>query len=343
MRKLSFFNRIVFYLNLIFAASLLTACIVPYTSSASLAFLSLAVPLLVLGNLLFLAYWAIKINLRVVFSAAVLIYGYLALGSFVKFESNTEDIDASNSLSLMSFNSLGFRSKEDVWGSSAGDSIVKFVNGENPDIISFQEFDKRKMGTNDFKAYPHSFIDHELGKPLGGVLQAIFSKYPIINSGVLDFPGTSNSAIFSDIVYKKDTLRVYNLHLQSLNIRPRSIKRERSDKLFVRLRKSFKRQQEQSMIVRNHVNSSPFKSIISGDFNNNQFSRVYFNLRGGFKDSFLEKGTGFGTTINFWRFSFRIDYILVDPSFEVLAHQNYDINLSDHEPIMASIKISSDK
>lgn len=343
MRKLSFFNRIVFYLNVISAIALLISCIVPYTDSVSLAFLSLSVPVLVLANLIFFVYWVLKRNLRILLSTAVLVYGYITMGSFIKFETETAPIDEATSMKLMSYNSLGFRSKEDVWGISAGDSIIKFITKENPDIISFQEFDERKMGKDHFKKYPYSFIDHEMGKPQTGVLQAIFSKYPIIDSGVLDFPGTTNSAIFCDIVYRKDTLRLYNLHLQSLSIRPKSIKRERSDKLFVRLRKSFKRQQDQSEIVREHVNSSPFKSIISGDFNNNQFSRVYFNLKGDFKDSFLEKGTGFGTTINFWRFSFRIDYILVHPSFEVLAHRNYDINLSDHEPIMASIKISSDK
>jgi len=89
--------------------------------------------------------------------------------------------------------------------------------------------------------------------------------------------------------------------------------------------------------------SSPYRNIVAGDFNNNQFSSVYFNLKRDLKDTFLEKGSGYGATINFWRFPFRIDFILVDPSFEVVAHQNYDIDLSDHEPIMASIKISSNK
>ena len=343
MKKLSFFNRIVFYLNVIVAVALLVACIVPYTDSASLAFLSLSVPLLVLVNALFVVFWVVKRNIRALFSISVLVYGYMNMGPFFQFGNDINPIDEKKALSLMSYNSLGFRWKDDVWGSTAGVSIVKFINKENPDFISFHEFDDRKMGKDYFNKYPYSFIDHELGEPQSGVLQAIFSKYPIINSGVLDFPDSSNSAIFSDIVYGKDTLRIYNLHLQSLSIRPRSIKRERSYRLFARLRRSFRRQLNQSEIVRAHVNSGPFKSIVSGDFNNNQFSRVYFNLRGDFKDSFLEKGTGFGTTINFWRFSFRIDYVLVDPSFEVVSHQNYDINLSDHEPIMASIKIASDE
>lgn len=315
----------------------------PYTDSASLAFFSLAVPLLVFCNLLFTFYWGIKWNLRGLLSISVLVYGYIIMGPFFQFGNKTNLIDEKKDFKLLTYNSLGFRGKGDDWKSTAGDSIVTFINRERPDIISFQEFDIRKIGAKHFKQYPYSFVDYKMGEPQPGVLQAIFSKYPIIDSGVLDFPGTSNSAIFSDIVYGKDTLRIYNLHLQSLSIRPKSIKKERSYRLFARLRRSFRRQLNQSEIVRAHVDSSPFKTIISGDFNNNQFSKVYFNIKGDHKDTFLEKGKGLGSTINFWRFSFRIDYILVDSSFEVVAHQNYGIDLSDHEPIMASIKISSNK
>jgi endonuclease/exonuclease/phosphatase family metal-dependent hydrolase len=54
-------------------------------------------------------------------------------------------------------------------------------------------------------------------------------------------------------------------------------------------------------------------------------------------DSFSEMGNGYGRTIDFWRFPLRIDFIMVDPSFEVLDHHNYSIDLSDHEPIMATL------
>ncbi|MEH6762206.1 MAG: endonuclease/exonuclease/phosphatase family protein, partial [Maribacter arcticus] len=171
---------------------------------------------------------------------------------------------------------------------------------------------------------------------------AVYSRHKILEKGILEFPESSNSAIFVDVKYMGDTIRIYNLHLESLKIRPRSIKRERSDKLFGRLRHSFAKQQEQSTIVREHMNNSPYKNIVCGDFNNTQFSNSYFTIKGNLKDSFLEKGRGYGKTINFWKFPFRIDYILVDPFFEVLSHKNYGINLSDHEPIMATIKIPTE-
>ena len=65
--------------------------------------------------------------------------------------------------------------------------------------------------------------------------------------------------------------------------------------------------------------SSPYKNIVSGDFNNTQFSNSYFTIKGDLKDSFLERGKGYGETIKFWKFPFRIDMILVDPSLNITS------------------------
>jgi len=35
----------------------------------------------------------------------------------------------------------------------------------------------------------------------------------------------------------------------------------------------------------------------------------------------------------------RIDFIMADDYFEILEHQNYDVKLSDHYPIKATLKI----
>lgn len=343
MKKLSFFNRGVFYLNLFFSVVLLIACVVPYTDSASLAFFSLAVPGLVIVNLMFVVYWFLFKPALAMLPLAVCVYGYFTLGSFIYLTIPSKEVEESGTLKLMTYNSLGFRGKLGSWESTAGDSIVKFINHEVPDIICFQEYDYRKMGKDNFEAYPYSIVDSEFSKVDERLYQAIYSKHRIIGKGFLDFGNSYNSAVYADIVYKRDTLRVYSVHLQSLSIRPSDLKNERSDKLFARLRKSFQKQRQQAEMLRDHLDSSPYKKIVAGDFNNNQFSSVYFNVKGDLKDTFIEKGNGYGGTIDFWKFPFRIDFILVEPMFTVVSHQNYDISLSDHEPIMASIKIPSNK
>jgi vancomycin resistance protein VanJ len=340
MKKQSFFSKIMLLVNMIFSFCLLLACIIPYTSSASLAFVSLAVPLLVFINILFFIYWLLRKKFYFLLSLSILVYGYLTLGTFIGFNSINKTINNEDSIRIMSFNSLGFQGKKHEWESTAGDTIVKFIQQESPDIICFQEFDNRKIRSHYFEEYPYKYVDFESDN--NRVIQAVYSRHKILEKGILEFPESSNSAIFVDVKYMGDTIRIYNLHLESLNIRPNNIKKERSDKLFGRLRHSFAKQQEQSTIVREYMNNSPYKNIVCGDFNNTQFSNSYFTIKGNLKDSFLEKGRGYGKTINFWKFPFRIDYILVDPIFEVLSHKNYGINLSDHEPIMATIKIPTE-
>ena len=94
-------------------------------------------------------------------------------------------------------------------------------------------------------------------------------------------------------------------------------------------------------MVEKDIEATPYKKIVCGDFNNTQFSNVYKVIKGDMQDSFTEQGTGYGRTFNFRYYPVRIDFILADEAFEIMAHKNFDIKLSDHFPVMASIKIGS--
>ena len=60
-------------------------------------------------------------------------------------------------------------------------------------------------------------------------------------------------------------------------------------------------------------------------------------MKEGFQDTFAEKGSGLGTTYSLKGIPYRIDYILADPSFDVLGHRNYGVRYSDHYPLMATL------
>ena len=66
-------------------------------------------------------------------------------------------------------------------------------------------------------------------------------------------------------------------------------------------------------------------------------------IKGEMKDSYFEKGKGFGRTYDLLKFPIRIDYILADPEFEVLSHQNFNERLSDHFPVMATLRLNSEQ
>ncbi|MCP4977361.1 MAG: endonuclease/exonuclease/phosphatase family protein, partial [Maribacter sp.] len=340
MKGLSLFLKLVFALNVISAFILLLACIAPYVTwelFSFLSFLSLIVPYLVLGNLVFLIFWLFKWKRQFLISFFTLVLGFFTQGIFLKFSISNDEIKKED-ISLLTFNSHGSMGLRWSRRPNFSNEIIDFIKEQDADIVCLQEFEDFRTGSRALKIqYPHFYVNREIDyKNTFRVIQAIFSKYPIVGTGSLSFPETNNNAIYSDIKIKKDTIRVYNLHLQSLSFRPGMLKREEPQRLFKRLDKSIQKQQEQAKLVLEHSRKVNYIKIISGDFNNTQFSSVYNTIKEELNDTFLEKGFGLGSTYNLKFLPFRIDFILTDPEMEIKSHKNFDVRLSDHEPVMAS-------
>lgn len=341
MKRLSFFNKIVLAVNAFFALLLLLACAGPYVSAIHfpfLSFLSIVVPILVVCTFLFFCYWIWMRKKALFFSFSVLVFGYIVLGSFIAFRL-PQDIFKDEELKVMSFNVRSFAKYDKVKMPLAFENTKVLIAEQDPDIICFQEIDYLKL--KEFEAYPYQYVKYinSRHKSILGIL----SKYPILESDILNFPKTTNSGAYADIVYKKDTIRVYNLHLESFRLipTPEAIAEENSGRLIKRLSHSFKKQGEQAMIVQTHKKNSPYKNIVCGDFNNTQFSNVYHSIKADMLDTFEEKGSGYGSTYNFIGFPLRIDFILADTDFKVMAHKNFDERLSDHFPVMASFSLNT--
>jgi len=325
------------------ALLLLFSCIVPHISVEHFPFLfifSLGVPVLVVLNGVFFIYWLLGFKKQLFLSLITLIVGYFVLGSFVVYESDEQSPKLNeNTIKVLTFNSLGFHWDNRMDLSELNTKIINFINEQDADILCFQEFDYSKVRSKDFSEFPYKYITFEYGVSSDKMVQAIYSKYRIIKKGAVGFLDTENDAIFSDIIVKNDTIRIYNTHLQSLNVRPGSIKREEPEKLIKRMGNSFVKQQGQAEMLVAHASKTKYKKIICGDFNNSQYSSVYNTIKGEKLDSFMEKGYGCGRTYDFKVIPLRIDFILVDKEFEVLSHKNYDIKLSDHFPIMATLRL----
>ncbi|MUH35855.1 endonuclease [Zobellia amurskyensis] len=339
MRGLSFFNKIVFFFNIIFAFILLLACAVPYLSLELFPFLSilsLGVPVLVLVNTLFFLYWLLGLKKQAFTSLFVLVFGYLVLGTFIKLTPKSTDFKK-DELKLLTYNVRNFNRNKNLLSDSIPQEIENLIRKEDPDILCFQE-----VGYNMQKDYL-DFPYHFLKKITAGhkIHMGIFSKYPIINAEIIDFPNSINNGSYADILYKGDTLRLYNLHMQSLGITPGTgvLRSQSSERLYRRVTNAFKRQQQQAQIIAEHKAKSPYKTLVCGDFNNTQFSSVYHTIKGDMQDTFIEKGSGYGRSYNFLKIPIRIDFIMADANFEVMTHKNYDEKYSDHFPVMASFRL----
>ncbi|WP_367757544.1 endonuclease/exonuclease/phosphatase family protein [Flavobacterium sp. WC2430] len=347
MKNLSWFNKGMFFLNIVLTIVTFVAYVLPFLAPKLfpiLSVLTLFMPMFFILNGLFFMYWGLQFKKRMILSGLVLLMGITFINKFYKFSSKVYPEDDKDfkvmSYNVRLFNLFKWIDKEDVPG-----DILTFINEKNPDILCIQEFSS--SANIDLKVYRYKYIFMEGNKIKTG--QAIFSKFPIINQGDIVFPNSNNNVIYADIKKGKDIIRVYNMHLQSIKITPdvneiseniNVINQDKSQMLLIRISKAFKLQQQQAEILKEHKKQCEYPIIICGDMNNSAFSYVYRNIKGTLKDSFEEAGTGFGQTYKFRYYPARIDYIFADEKMTVKKFESFsDFDNSDHYPIMVKLSL----
>ncbi|PCI03059.1 MAG: endonuclease [Flavobacteriaceae bacterium] len=337
MKKFSPFDALMKFINSIIALCLVLAVLVKYVSPNSYAFsvfISLSTPILLFLNMLFLIYWVVQLKRPFLISTLALAVSFMAIQQAYGFE--PKKIMLTKDLKIMSYNVRMFNVFEWIKQDDVEGKIIAFVKKTSPDILCLQEYYPTKKLD---KLYPHRYTKTSVKKTTFG--QAIYSKYKIIKSGSLNFPKSNNNAIFADIVKNGDTVRVYNVHLESLGVNPRkeNFGEKTREKLRKRMENSFQKQGSQAALLVAHQKSCNYQIILCGDFNNNAFSWVYHQLKNNKKDAFVAAGEGFGKTFDY-PFPLRIDFILSDESIIVNHFKTYTNKLSDHYPIMARLQLN---
>lgn len=343
MKGLNWFEKFLFFLNSLFAVALLLSYLLPYIPPGTFALLSvfsLGVPFLILVNVIFFLYWLFRLKIHLLLSLIVLLIGFNHLTSIYEISTSGVITEERETLKVMSYNVRQFNQYGWTGELEIPQKISHFIEKQDPDILGMQEYYKGEL--NIANNFSHQYIKLKEDNAEFGL--SIFSKYPIINTGSLDFPTASNNnAIFADVVKGSDTLRVINVHLQSFNVKPNieKLEQEHSKKVFLGMGQTFVRQQQQMEIVLNLVKKSPYKVLLLGDFNNTAYSYVYREFKSqGLYDTFKQAGNGFGRTFDFKFFPLRIDFILADESLEVISFTTHDVPYSDHFPVSTVISLN---
>ena len=260
-------------------------------------------------------------------------------------------------LHVLSYNVHGFRNTQLPNNAEGMRNFYEWTVEHPAAIKVFQEFYCQKdQQSNDTYTYFINKGYYGLFEPLTvGTLYhemglAIFSKYPIINSGRL-FPvdvkdGDLNNVVFADILFQKDTVRIYNAHFQSMGIDPNHVLETNQLKdQYANVGKKFvagslKRtwQFEQSL---KHAAECPYPVIFAGDFNALPYSYGYMKFRRQFKNAFEQMGTGFGFSMNSELWFLRIDNIFYEArKFRLTRFKTRnDIKYSDHFPIEGEFEL----
>ncbi len=347
--------------NIISALALLISYAANYLTPAlfwPIAFFGLAYPYFLVLNILFLLIWALRINKYMFISLLAILIGFSNIGKYFQLNLKENTAKDSNTIKVISYNVRIFNTYHWQGQKFERDSIIGYVNSEDPDIICFQEFvtqnnikNQTEVYTNKLlKATPNHHIRYTLSannnKRKFGI--ATFSKHKIIDKGSILFNDSYNSCIYSDILLNTDTIRVYNVHLQSISLRKDyslqdslvylNAKRiEEIKDISKRLKKAYIQRAQQVDAVKKHMNQSPYPVLLCGDFNDTPVSYSYHQLLGNKADAFKEAGFGLGKTYLGKLPSFRIDYIFHDNYFKTLDYHIPKVMLSDHFPVLTTL------
>ncbi|MFO7657610.1 MAG: endonuclease/exonuclease/phosphatase family protein [Bacteroidales bacterium] len=360
-----FVKRVFFTINIIIAVFLLCSGLSVHISPEKawyFAFFGLLFPYILILNLLFIIFWFIFKRIYILVSLAVILLCWNSTSKFMQIDiGRNQTTEIENKLKLLSFNVRLFNYYNWLKIKSAHQDIFNFIKGENAGIICLQEILTLKNTSlaedsvkKNLSATPYSYIHYSTIVPGNrGFGMATFSKYPIVGRGVVNFSGSSNTAIFSDINIKDDTLRIYNCHLQSTQLGKSDYNfidsllfgndNKRMDEIMNisrRLKNAYIKRAKQVEQLHAHIVKSPYPVVLCGDFNDTPVSYTYHVLGKSMKDAYLESGSGIGNTY-FGNFPyFRIDYIMHSKSLASFGFKTKRVKLSDHLPLVCYFSLS---
>lgn len=331
------------------------------------AILTLVFQWMVVANVFFLILWSLRKRRVFLVPLAALILVLVRLPLVYRPFGGNESLPVDNAtFRLMSFNVRLFDFYNWTHNSKTRKKILRFLRENPQDIYCFQEFfSSERMNYDNIRAmmampgirynHHHYTIRKLYGTDDFGL--ATFSRYPILNRGVVDFqagPRSTNQCIYSDLLIGRDTIRVYNFHLQSIRLDEvqyrllEGVNAEeltarqrlyRSATIVRRLRRGWQQRAEQSRQIATHISRSPYPVILAGDLNDNPLSYVYRTLSQGHTDAFIESGRGFGFSYAGPIPGLRIDALFHSPQIESSDFLTHYGKYSDHYPQSVRLRL----
>lgn len=336
------------FLNLLVILALLIsylAVFIPPDTFWIPSFFGLAFPFFVTANILFIIFWILVKPRLLFFSLVTVLIGWGFINRYVQISPRNTDKEG---IKVVSYNIQNFAGKKLADQKVSASKIMDFLNKQNADIICLQDvrLSNNKIfnvanaakNLNSIKHFHFAGSGLSTGK-------VTFTRYPIIKMGEIKYKKSSNMAIYTDVLIESDTVRIFNLHLQSYQIDPRKyeildspgIDEEKDIKeireIGGKLKKAFEARAGQVREIRKLIEETHYPVIICGDFNDTPVSYTYHQLRGDLNDAFVGSGKGFGRTYIGKLPSYRIDNIFYSDDFKSYNFQAYDFRASDHLPV----------
>lgn len=347
------------FLNVVFIISIVLVSLAEPVSWLT-GFAGLAIPYLILLQILFLLFWLFAKPGFAIFSFIALLIGWKQLYVLVAFQSTRsfEDEKSANFIRVANWNIRGFNG---IGNSTRGMAVLKkqivdAIQQHNPDIICLQEFNQSE-GENHIALfttqYPYYYFAPDYKNKSGTYTSGciIFSKWPIIQTLRLPYPD-AESLLLADLRKGNDTFRIYTTHLRSFKFKredyrdmdkigaPEEEAMEASKNIFRKMRLAFHYRERQALLVAKEIASCRYPLILCADFNDVPTSFTYHQISGaGLQDAFIKASAGLGRTYMSLSPTLRIDFILPSLQWQVHQFAIIDEALSDHFLLLSDLEL----
>ncbi len=353
----SVINTLAVIITVMAAIGMISVCLtgnVDPNEEWRLAYVGLLAPAIIVGNVLIFLFWCIRWHYLALLPFAVLLASTGIIGRYFQpsvFKSYRKE----STLKIMTYNVRKF---SDQYSKSSLDSVVAVINRTKPDLLCMQEFASTIHRPADsisplLKNLPYKkiYYTENYGSNLGYGL-AIYSKYPLLKSGILLTDSTTGGTLYCDVAVKEDTLRIFNNHLQTSHVNGEDkafltydslmnsnllfkTQYDKVKRIAGKLKGNNRKRAIQADSIARLIETSPYPVIVCGDFNDVPASYTYNTVRGRLSDAFVKKGRGYGYTYNGLYKYLRIDYIFFESPLKCTDYDSPDIPYSDHNPVIA--------
>lgn len=338
-----------------------------------LAFIGFAFPVVLVVNFFFLLLWIIKRDSFGLISLVGIVLTWQFIHSTFAVNFGAENKESG--VKVLSWNVKNFDLYNWNKNTETREQMMALIQRENADILCLQEFYTNNQlfpnmeylrDTLGYK-YVQFFPSVDLRKTPKSKLQktlwrsgelhqqwgvATFSKYPVVDTGVIDFQNSlTNNCIYTDININGKVIRVYNVHFQSIHLgyddyaTIDSIEGKQSaawvpvKKIMRKMKRAYTKRSQQANAVAESLAAYNGPQMLCGDFNDVPVSYTYSTARGNMQDAFIEKSIGFGATFANKVSIFRIDYTFFDSRITINSYRTIREELSDHYPVAVTFSL----
>ena len=236
---------------------------------------------------------------------------------------------------------------------AAKKEMLQYINNQGADVVCLQEVLVYKNPARltlpalreAMSNYPYTYYDFKRYNSHRQFGNVVFSRYPLTNKNTIRYESQSNISSQCDVLVGDDTIRLIVNHLESyglvkedLQFDTLSMAEIKNSSLVQKLQHAGKLRHQQAREVKRSIRQSPHPVVVVGDFNAIPLSYVYWKVKFGLRDCFLESSFGkLGNTIKKGPFGIRIDYILCSRRLTPIQCEVDRVKYSDHFPVCATI------